>query len=75
MARVSGLARIPGLASQCQDCGECEEKCPQKLPVRELLKEVSNEFEGTFFNTKIWFFKKFMKIYKWQMLHMQKHEK
>ena len=75
MARVSGLARSPGLASQCQDCGECEEKCPQKLPVRELLKEVSNEFEGPFFNTKIWFFKKFMKIYKWQMLHMQKHEK
>ncbi|MDZ7665266.1 MAG: hypothetical protein U5K27_08070 [Desulfotignum sp.] len=23
---VSGLARSPGLASQCQDCGECEKK-------------------------------------------------
>jgi predicted aldo/keto reductase-like oxidoreductase len=24
---------------QCTGCGECEEKCPQKIPVSELLKE------------------------------------
>ncbi len=24
---------------QCTECGECEEKCPQKIPVSELLKE------------------------------------
>ena len=24
---------------QCIECGECEEKCPQKIPITELLKE------------------------------------
>jgi len=26
-------------ASNCISCGECEEKCPQKLPIRKLLNE------------------------------------
>jgi hypothetical protein len=35
---------VPAYASCCQDCGECEEKCPQGLPIRENLKRVSEFF-------------------------------
>ncbi|WP_245926414.1 4Fe-4S dicluster domain-containing protein [Methanospirillum lacunae] len=35
---------IPGYASCCAKCGECEDKCPQGLPIREYLEEVSDFF-------------------------------
>ncbi len=35
---------IPGYASCCVQCGECEEKCPQKFPIREYLQDVAGFF-------------------------------
>jgi predicted aldo/keto reductase-like oxidoreductase len=29
---------------KCEQCGECEQKCPQNLPIRNLLKRVKKNF-------------------------------
>ena len=34
-----------GKPSDCVDCGQCEDMCPQHLPIREYLKDVSARFE------------------------------
>ena len=34
-----------GKASDCVQCGACEQVCPQHLPIRELLEKVAAEFE------------------------------
>lgn len=36
----------PSHASLCEECGKCEEQCPQKIRIRDRLKEVK-EFFGT----------------------------
>jgi predicted aldo/keto reductase-like oxidoreductase len=32
-------------ASNCQKCGQCEQRCPQHLPIPKLLSEASSVFE------------------------------
>jgi len=33
-------------ASACVECGECEPKCPQKIPIREQMKEAAALFDA-----------------------------
>ena len=33
-------------ASQCIGCGKCETHCPQEIPIRNVLKDVKDTFEG-----------------------------
>ena len=35
-----------GKASECLHCGRCEKNCPQHLPIREILGEFVNLYEG-----------------------------
>ena len=37
--------RDSGKASDCIKCGKCEKICPQHLPIRKLLEDVSKVFE------------------------------
>ena len=37
--REEDLAKNKAQAAYCQECGECEGKCPQKLPIMAQLKE------------------------------------
>ena len=36
----------PGYASQCVECGDCVEKCPQSLEIPDFLANVARELEG-----------------------------
>ena len=35
----SFVAPAMAKAKDCLDCGECEERCPYNLPIREMIKE------------------------------------
>jgi predicted aldo/keto reductase-like oxidoreductase len=56
----------PALASQCTECGVCLPKCPQGVPIPDILKQVAAEFEGPFFPVKKWFFKRMIKFGRWR---------
>lgn len=37
----------PGMASQCVQCGQCLEKCPQHIDIPTILESVAEELEGS----------------------------
>ena len=39
--KKQGEAFVEAWAEACFDCGECEPKCPQHIPIRDQLKEVA----------------------------------
>jgi predicted aldo/keto reductase-like oxidoreductase len=46
VARAGVLQETPGYASQCVQCGECLEKCPQQIDIPSHLEKVAAELEG-----------------------------
>jgi predicted aldo/keto reductase-like oxidoreductase len=47
-ARMSGQfgGSEPGYASQCIECGQCVDKCPQNLEIPQFLASVAEQLEG-----------------------------
>lgn len=45
MVYYNNIAISHGKASDCINCGKCEQACPQHLPIREYLKDVADKFE------------------------------
>ncbi len=52
-------------ASLCQNCGACEEACPQHLPIQELLKDVVEVFETRTIAIMLWITKRIYAVRGW----------
>ena len=60
--KLSGIlsGADPGFASECVQCEECMEKCPQHLDIPTFLESVKEELEGTDFEKRIAMAKQFL---------------
>ncbi|MCP4351678.1 MAG: aldo/keto reductase [Desulfobacterales bacterium] len=54
----------PSLASMCVQCGKCLEKCPQHIPIPDLLNDVQEDMEGILTKPLVWLGKRIMKVRK-----------
>ena len=45
-AWTTGYTPVKGKADLCTQCGACEDLCPQKLPIRDLLGETARVFKA-----------------------------
>ena len=54
----------PTMASRCVECGDCLEKCPQNLPIPDLLEDVEEDMEGFMTKPMIWLGRRVMKVRK-----------
>lgn len=42
----TSLGGVSTNAGKCVQCGACEPRCPQELPIRDLLEQVTKQYEG-----------------------------
>ena len=55
-----GLTKEPAFASQCVECGKCEQHCPQNIPIRQKLKEADRALHPLPYRVAIQVARKFM---------------
>ena len=49
IGQMGGIMDKESYAGLCRQCGQCVKKCPQHLPIPDLLQDVSRTFEGPAF--------------------------
>jgi len=61
--RMSGVISgdKPGFASECVQCGECLEKCPQNIAIPDELETIVGEMEGADLEDRITFVTKMLR--------------
>jgi predicted aldo/keto reductase-like oxidoreductase len=61
--RMSGIiGQTPGYASQCVQCGECLEKCPQEIEIPDFLEKVADELEDADLENRVRMGKKMLNM-------------
>jgi len=61
--RMSGIiSGTSGYASQCVQCGECLEKCPQEIEIPDVLEKVAGELEDADLEKRVAMGKKMLNI-------------
>lgn len=58
--QVVSLRREPAFATQCVECGACEQHCPQHLPIRSLLKQADRELRPWPYRVASWVARKYL---------------
>ena len=58
--QVVSLRREPAFATQCVECGACEQHCPQHLPIRSLLKQADKELRPWPYRAASWVARKYL---------------
>jgi predicted aldo/keto reductase-like oxidoreductase len=63
LIRTSGFdGGTRSYASLCKNCGACEKKCPQSIPIRRHLAEVTGEFEKFYFKPAVGMVQGYLKL-------------
>ncbi|MBN2056032.1 aldo/keto reductase [bacterium] len=69
LGRLGGIVNDQTqLASLCVRCGKCLDRCPQHLPIPDLLEDVARHFETRLMKPLAWLGRRYMAFQRWSTL-------
>ena len=66
--QLGGVMGEPTHAGLCTACGKCQKKCPQSLPIPDLLAKLDGEMDRAWVRPVTWAMGRFMAFQRWAML-------